>query len=541
MPEDLPIRVPLEYVNDDTVKFLRWLVEDGQEVHEGQTLAEVETSKALLELAATANGRVWQRTKPGDELRVGEIVGYISANGNSRPRFDYPTVVTADPETASADTKVRLPTDVRFSKKALELLEAHALSPELFRGQGLVREQDVLEHIKLWREKERPASNVHFALDEIPLDRISLPSLFHDLERGHVDPGFLSHLQNEWASFARLSSAEKCEAYRRNGAVVGDGAALDDGTVIIAPQIVIGERVQIGQNSSIQCRERFLVGQFSSFRSGLSVRGGTVVLGENVFAGRNIQIGGGGHGDPHSLLSVGDGTYLGDDIFVNICRPVLIGKEVFVTQRSILVTHNIGHSILEGYENRFAPILLEDYAQVGMNSTIYAGSRIGRGSIVMSNSYVISSIPPGKMAAGVPARVIRDATRSLDRKQQVNIVHGMMRDYNELLARKGYAASPLQMDPFPSFKVQHKDKRFQLLFLENYCDASAVPEPLDESILWTLENSCKGPQRDFAVMELLAKKITGSTGIFAEATREFLRKRGIRLEPGPWRYQGGFI
>jgi acetyltransferase-like isoleucine patch superfamily enzyme len=266
-----------------------------------------------------------------------------------------------------------------------------------------------------------------------------------------------------------------------------------------------------------------------------------VVLGENLFAGRNIQIGGGGHNDPYSVLGVGDGTFIGDDVFINICRPVLIGKEVFLTQRSILVTHNVGHSILEGYENRFAPIVLEDFSQVGMNSTIYAGTRVGRGSIVMSNSYVVSSVPPGKLAAGIPARVIRDAARPLDRKKQIEIVHGMMREYHELLTRKGYVVSPLQSEPFHTFDMQYKDKRFQLFFLESYSDASILPEPVDESILWTLEKSNEGSQDGFAVIDLLAKTFLGNGGIFAETTREFLRKRGIRLEPGPWRYQGGLI
>ena len=30
--------------------------------------------------------------------------------------------------------------------------------------------------------------------------------------------------------------------------------------------------------------------------------------------------------------------------------------------RSLIVTHNIGHSVLEGFENRFAPVVLEDRA-----------------------------------------------------------------------------------------------------------------------------------------------------------------------------------
>ena len=53
---------------------------------------------------------------------------------------------------------------------------------------------------------------------------------------------------------------------------------------------------------------------------------------------------------------------------LNTCRPILIGRNVFITNRSVILTHNVGHSYIDGYENRFAPVLLEDYSQVGIAS-----------------------------------------------------------------------------------------------------------------------------------------------------------------------------
>ena len=92
---------------------------------------------------------------------------------------------------------------------------------------------------------------------------------------------------------------------------------------------------------------------------------------------------------------------------------MLIGREAFVTMRSVLVTHNIGHSLLEGFENRFAGIVLEDRAQIGVGAVVYAGCRIGREAIVGSNSYVVADIPAGQLAVGVPgARRRRGAAAS---------------------------------------------------------------------------------------------------------------------------------
>jgi hypothetical protein len=137
--------------------------------------------------------------------------------------------------------------------------------------------------------------------------------------------------------------------------------------------------------------------------------------------------------------------------------------------------------------------------------------------------------------------VIRDAQRPIDRQRQVELVHEMMREYRDLLQHKGHEVSEIRSAPFPSFDVSHKGKHFQLIFIERHSDHAARPEPTNESVIWSLEDSSKQPNADFTFIDLLGKRISGSGGLFTESTREFLRKRGIRLEPGPWRYSGGLI
>ncbi|HEX3544365.1 MAG TPA: biotin/lipoyl-containing protein, partial [Candidatus Acidoferrum sp.] len=327
MGDALAIRIPHEFVNDDLVKLLRWSIAEGHEVHEGQTLAEVETSKAVIELAAAATGKIQQKVKAGEDLRVGEIVGYILVNGAAGAAATVPSYSEShDPRPRSVNEESA--TDTRFSKKALELLDMHALSQAAFSGRGLVRERDVLDHLESM-PKRQGRSSVHFALDDISMERVSVPSLFTDLHSGKIEPEFYTQIRSNPHSFANLSSVEKCEAYRNHGAVIGDDVFFGSNSYVIGPQIVIGARVRFGAQSSIECRERFLAGQLTSSRSGLSVRGGTVVLGENVYGGGDIQIGGGGNADPYAVLVIGDGTYIGDQVFINICRPVVIGKEVF--------------------------------------------------------------------------------------------------------------------------------------------------------------------------------------------------------------------
>jgi hypothetical protein len=219
----------------------------------------------------------------------------------------------------------------------------------------------------------------------------------------------------------------------------------------------------------------------------------------------------------------------------------LIGAGVFLTQRSIVMTHNVGHSILEGYENRFAPVILADYSQVGMLCTIYAGSTVGRRAIVGSNSYVISSIPAGKLAMGVPARVIRDAARPPDRVRQLRIVNTILREYHELLRLKGHAVEPVATNPQLGFIVEHDGRRLQLVFHELLAPTDIGSLEADETVVWTFEQHSETPPENCTVMNLLTKRVSGPSSVFANSTREFLRKKGIRCKPTPWRYRGGLI
>jgi lipopolysaccharide O-acetyltransferase len=64
-------------------------------------------------------------------------------------------------------------------------------------------------------------------------------------------------------------------------------------------------------------------------------------------------------------------------------------------------------SVVENHRILIAPTVLEDGVYVGERVAILRGVRIGRGSVIGTNSVVTSDIPPYCVAVGAPARVIR--------------------------------------------------------------------------------------------------------------------------------------
>lgn len=54
-----------------------------------------------------------------------------------------------------------------------------------------------------------------------------------------------------------------------------------------------------------------------------------------------------------------------------------------------------------------APVVIEDNVLIGANAVVLEGCRVGRGSVVAAGAVVTEDIPPLVVAAGQPARVIK--------------------------------------------------------------------------------------------------------------------------------------
>jgi len=303
---------------------------------------------------------------------------------------------------------------------------------------------------------------------------------------------------------------------------------LGEGSLVVAPRIVISDGVRLGPRATVVCEEAFAVGALTQFGADLELRCRRAFLGAGIWGGRSVRFGGGGHRDPWATLTVGDLAFVGDEAFVNVGRPVLIGREVFLTMRSMIVTHNIGHSVLEGFENRFAPVVLEDRSQVGLGAVLYAGARIGAEAIVASNSYVVGEIPAGSFAIGVPAKATGSSRHKVSDARRTELARRFVDDLHELLALRGHDVSAIEND---GFEIEGT----RVSFVASYRGGVEAP-----AVVLTLEVKGDVPE-GVAVLDLVGRRVHGEGGAVLDAVREFCRKRGIKLEPGPWSYPGGLI
>jgi pyruvate dehydrogenase E2 component (dihydrolipoamide acetyltransferase) len=65
---------------DGEAEITQWLVADGVRVTEDELIAEIETAKALVEIRATATGRLHHLHSAGTVVAAGGVIGKIASD-----------------------------------------------------------------------------------------------------------------------------------------------------------------------------------------------------------------------------------------------------------------------------------------------------------------------------------------------------------------------------------------------------------------------------------------------------------------------------
>ncbi|MBL0710395.1 MAG: acyltransferase [Colwellia sp.] len=119
------------------------------------------------------------------------------------------------------------------------------------------------------------------------------------------------------------------------------------------------------------------------------------------------------------FLSAGRGAYLfiGDDCglsgtVISAEKSIIIGERVFCGA-NVTICDSDRHPIdsilrAKGGKGDVAPVCIENDVWIGMNSVVLKGVSIGKGTVIGANSVVNKDIPANVIAAGVPAKVIRN-------------------------------------------------------------------------------------------------------------------------------------
>ena len=79
----LEMKVPSPGESISEVEIAEWLVKDGDYVEKDQTIAEVDSDKATLDLPAEESGVITLKANEGDAVEVGSVVCLIDTSATA--------------------------------------------------------------------------------------------------------------------------------------------------------------------------------------------------------------------------------------------------------------------------------------------------------------------------------------------------------------------------------------------------------------------------------------------------------------------------
>jgi acetyltransferase-like isoleucine patch superfamily enzyme len=121
-------------------------------------------------------------------------------------------------------------------------------------------------------------------------------------------------------------------------------------------------------------------------------------------------------------IVIGQNTFVGGSLLASAAR-IEVGDDVLISWGCNIVDHNshaIGwqqrkHDVRNWYHDKkdwshvsVKPVKIGDKCWIGLNVIILKGVEIGEGAVVAAGSVVTKSVPPWTIAAGNPAKVIRE-------------------------------------------------------------------------------------------------------------------------------------
>ena len=171
--------------------------------------------------------------------------------------------------------------------------------------------------------------------------------------------------------------------------------------------IILGENVIVHPTARFNISEYLYIGDYSQIGEGCEIKGRDIRIGQEFYMGAGAKIGGGSCFERQSKLRAGHFLHMGEGSFINTARPVKIGNEVGLGMGTKLFTHGAYLSALDGFPVAFGPVTLGDNVWLP-GAIVNPGVTIGSNVVVGVNSLVSRDLPDGCLAAGSPAKVIKE-------------------------------------------------------------------------------------------------------------------------------------
>ena len=129
--------------------------------------------------------------------------------------------------------------------------------------------------------------------------------------------------------------------------------------------------------------------------------------------GRNLQVARRVTINFSNRMEIGRDVYIATGCWIHAWGGVVVEDEVQLGPYSVLVTGD--HTLKDGSyrhgPSSLAPIRLCQGSWLAAHAVVTKGVTLGRGALIAANSLATRNIPDFAIAAGVPARIIKEKSR----------------------------------------------------------------------------------------------------------------------------------
>lgn len=132
-------------------------------------------------------------------------------------------------------------------------------------------------------------------------------------------------------------------------------------------------------------------------------------IGQNTVIDTNVKI-----YNPLDI-EIGNDCTINTGVILQSCEgaKIILKNNIVISYNSLLITGGLNTNRASKNEGHTkADIIIHSNVWISANCTILAGVEIGSGSIIAAGSVVSKSIPRNVIAAGIPAKIIKEISTS---------------------------------------------------------------------------------------------------------------------------------
>jgi len=102
-----------------------------------------------------------------------------------------------------------------------------------------------------------------------------------------------------------------------------------------------------------------------------------------------------------------EGGFFNENVEITCSKKITIGKGCAIA-RGVVIRDYDAHKLMHGNHRTSKEITIGNHVWIGTRAIILKGVKIGDGAVIAAGAVVVKDVPPKAIAAGNPAKVIRE-------------------------------------------------------------------------------------------------------------------------------------